>query len=253
MDINQALSVLQLSRPVTHQEIRKAYRNLALKHHPDISGGDAITFIQMERAYRFLLEKTASEINNIQHFRLSTRKLKGPLIIPDSPLFGDAENLFYIYHAIKNVPVIRAVFKVIRFLLFLPTNAAKSLRLAQLLLGLTITLCLLPFLLAALMLLSMPYLLYECCFEGARRIFQNFTGRKLTKYSHAMAERCLFLTIRCLPAIAIIGLVGKQLLNLHKWYQHPLLDFFSMTLAGILFVWIMSLGRDVYISLNQKA
>lgn len=46
------LVLLTLGR--TPSEIRKAYRKLARKHHPDVSGGDKETFQVITEAYTFL-------------------------------------------------------------------------------------------------------------------------------------------------------------------------------------------------------
>jgi len=46
-------STLGINRNATADEIKKAYRSLAMKHHPD-RGGDANKFKEIEEAYRTL-------------------------------------------------------------------------------------------------------------------------------------------------------------------------------------------------------
>jgi hypothetical protein len=50
----ESLQVLGLSPPVTRDEIRTAFLNLARVHHPD-AGGDAEAFVRIESAYRSAL------------------------------------------------------------------------------------------------------------------------------------------------------------------------------------------------------
>ena len=46
-------ATLGLKRGASPDDIKKAYRSMAMKHHPD-RGGDEKTFKQVEEAYRFL-------------------------------------------------------------------------------------------------------------------------------------------------------------------------------------------------------
>jgi DnaJ-class molecular chaperone len=53
--IEEALDILQLPKLVTREDIRKQYRFLAKKHHPDI-GGDAQKMEQLNHAYKLLMK-----------------------------------------------------------------------------------------------------------------------------------------------------------------------------------------------------
>ena len=46
-------AVLELHRDASPDDIKKAYRKLAMKHHPD-KGGDADTFKEITKAYETL-------------------------------------------------------------------------------------------------------------------------------------------------------------------------------------------------------
>lgn len=49
------LNILGLTSPVTEQDIKKAYRSLALKYHPDKNPDGAEKFIEVTAAYEALL------------------------------------------------------------------------------------------------------------------------------------------------------------------------------------------------------
>jgi curved DNA-binding protein len=56
--------ILGVSRNASQEEIKKAYRSLAMKHHPD-RGGDANKFKEIEEAYRTLSDsQTKSQYDN---------------------------------------------------------------------------------------------------------------------------------------------------------------------------------------------
>jgi curved DNA-binding protein len=54
-------STLGVNRTASQEEIKKAYRGLAMKHHPD-SGGDANKFKEIEEAYRTLSDPEKKQI-----------------------------------------------------------------------------------------------------------------------------------------------------------------------------------------------
>lgn len=57
---SQALRLLGLTGQVAHAEIKRAYRELARTHHPDL-GGDPGTFHQLQRAYERLAGPAAAD------------------------------------------------------------------------------------------------------------------------------------------------------------------------------------------------
>jgi len=53
--IAEALEILDLPRFITKEDIRRQYRFLAKKHHPDI-GGDAAQMERLNHAYKLLMK-----------------------------------------------------------------------------------------------------------------------------------------------------------------------------------------------------
>lgn len=97
------LGVLGLTPPVTEQEIKKTYRSLALKYHPDKNPNGAEKFIKITAAYEALLSLPAPNNadnkrcecdvclqNRIQEFLASLpNDLSGMLLTcPDKTLVG---------------------------------------------------------------------------------------------------------------------------------------------------------------------
>jgi len=66
MDINEAIRILELkSNHPTTDEIKSAFRILAKRHHPDLTGNmDTSNFIRVESAYKFLM----NHLSEIGHF-----------------------------------------------------------------------------------------------------------------------------------------------------------------------------------------
>ncbi|WP_292654400.1 J domain-containing protein [Nitratifractor sp.] len=55
-EIRKALETLGLPPMVTREEIKKRYRQLARRHHPDREAGDAERMEAINRAYETLME-----------------------------------------------------------------------------------------------------------------------------------------------------------------------------------------------------
>jgi len=54
-EIERALKILELPKLITKADIKKQYRFLARKHHPD-KGGDASKMEQINLSYKLLME-----------------------------------------------------------------------------------------------------------------------------------------------------------------------------------------------------
>jgi hypothetical protein len=70
MTINEAISLLALSRPVSHEAVKQSFRRLVKIYHPDKHFTDvardnaAAQFVQIKAASELLLDLTEEEINN---------------------------------------------------------------------------------------------------------------------------------------------------------------------------------------------
>ena len=49
-------SILDIPKTASHDEIKKAYRKMAMKHHPDRNGGDDTQFKKIQEAYDVLID-----------------------------------------------------------------------------------------------------------------------------------------------------------------------------------------------------
>lgn len=67
--------VLGISREATPDEIKKAFRKLALKYHPDINSRENAheTFIEINEAYLLLSDKEARKKYNIEYDKYKTK------------------------------------------------------------------------------------------------------------------------------------------------------------------------------------
>ncbi|MBI3236075.1 MAG: DnaJ domain-containing protein [Bacteroidetes bacterium] len=253
MNTNEALNILQLHRPVTLNDIKKAYRKLALQYHPDInSQNESEQFISILKAYEFLNSKTESEINNIHHFKV-TKSNRGPVIIPDSLLFADIENLFYIFHFLNRFYLPNKVFNFLYRMIFLPRNTSNLFKFLQIFLGILFTFLVFPFFIGAFIILTIPYISYELFYEKMRSIYTQKTKKQANKYSADLGSKLYFLSIRVIPSLLVLFSVIILLQIVLQFSQNILLLFMNGCILTILFFWILSIGRDVYISLNRKA
>lgn len=68
MTINQALSILGLKKGSTPEEIKKGYRLLAKKYHPDIAGEQYTRkFSEINDAYNLLMTQGTVESCKLTH------------------------------------------------------------------------------------------------------------------------------------------------------------------------------------------
>jgi len=55
MKRSNSMEILQIEPPITERDLKKAYRKMSLKSHPDKSGGSNEQFIKVNEAYHELL------------------------------------------------------------------------------------------------------------------------------------------------------------------------------------------------------
>lgn len=70
-------SILDIPKTASHDEIKKAYRKLAMKHHPDRNGGDDTQFKKIQEAYDVLIDSDKRQqydnpFSNQQQFGFNT-------------------------------------------------------------------------------------------------------------------------------------------------------------------------------------
>lgn len=63
---NNYYDLLGLHRTATEKQIKKKYRELAKKHHPDIAGSDGDFFIMISEAYKVLIDPDLRARYNIE-------------------------------------------------------------------------------------------------------------------------------------------------------------------------------------------
>ncbi|KAI5132405.1 DnaJ-like protein subfamily C member 9 [Nematocida ausubeli] len=61
MKREEAAEILGCTLESSHEEIRKSYRKLSMKMHPDRPGGSEEQFIRLNQAYELLTEKNAAD------------------------------------------------------------------------------------------------------------------------------------------------------------------------------------------------
>ena len=83
-------SILGVNRNATPEEIKKAYRKLAMQHHPDRTGGDDTRFKQINEAYDTLSnpEKKQHYDNPQPQYRFDTSGMGGGFEDVFSQMFG---------------------------------------------------------------------------------------------------------------------------------------------------------------------
>ena len=60
-------STLGLNKEATEDEVKKAYKKLALKYHPDKNGGKDVMFKKINEAYQILIDPVKRKLHDMQH------------------------------------------------------------------------------------------------------------------------------------------------------------------------------------------
>lgn len=59
--------ILGVEPSATEVEIKKAYRKLCVKYHPDNNNGDSGMFDTVQKAYKMLTDKSGVDMTFVQH------------------------------------------------------------------------------------------------------------------------------------------------------------------------------------------
>lgn len=68
MNPEQAADILEVSTNISKEELKKKYKHLVLKHHPDRKGGNAEKFMLIKEAYDELVKYVEQPVWQPQHF-----------------------------------------------------------------------------------------------------------------------------------------------------------------------------------------
>jgi molecular chaperone DnaJ len=72
--------ILRLTPEATAEEIRSAYRRLAIELHPDLSGFGSDPFLELQEAYSVLIDPCVAQFTTVKHkkFRFGALMRLGP-------------------------------------------------------------------------------------------------------------------------------------------------------------------------------
>lgn len=113
MTVNEALQLLELTLPVSHEEVRLAFRKMAKRFHPDLfleikaQQAASLKFIEAKKASDYLLKLPVATINNIRKRPLAderlrrTRRAAPPVSVKVSPLIKELDNIASLFHLIN--------------------------------------------------------------------------------------------------------------------------------------------------------
>lgn len=238
ISVDEALQLLKLERPVTNSDIKKAYRKAAMQYHPDKTGDIGHDYFnKIRHAFILLQNITADNINQGLY-----KKQQNFVAIPNSLLYNDLENIFYLYHSIKNSTLFTCFF-------YLYSSSKKKSNLVAnfiyIIFGFLTVLCVIPALLGSFILLSIPYLLYVLIFETIDKYHQSRTGYKLRKTATNFHTLILYISVRCILAILVFAIITYLIVASWQYFPGIIMLYFTGVLSLILSVWIYSIIMDM--------
>ena len=65
--------ILEIDKNASGDDIKKAYRRLAKKYHPDTNNGDDTKFKQVNEAYKILTDKSYANEKKAEEFKKNYR------------------------------------------------------------------------------------------------------------------------------------------------------------------------------------
>lgn len=104
-------SILEIDKTATQDDIKRAYRKLAMKHHPDRTGGDDTQFKKIQEAYDILSDPTKRQQydNPIPQFSFGANNMDAENFF--SQFFGNRNNFQQrkpTYRTMVTVPLVDA-------------------------------------------------------------------------------------------------------------------------------------------------
>jgi hypothetical protein len=114
MTVNEALQLLELTLPVSHEEVRLAFRKMAKRFHPDLfieikeQQAASLKFIEAKKANDFLLKLPVEAINDVRKRPIASQRLKRkraaapPPPVVNSPLIKELDNIASLFHLIND-------------------------------------------------------------------------------------------------------------------------------------------------------
>lgn len=75
MDYSKAYSILGLSVGADESAIKKAYRKMAMKYHPDRNPNDGEKFVEIQKAYDFLKDNKSGGVRGFTHVNIFDIKI----------------------------------------------------------------------------------------------------------------------------------------------------------------------------------
>lgn len=75
MDYNKAYSILGIEMGADESAIKKAYRKLAMKYHPDRNPNDGAKFVEIQKAYDLLKNRKPVGVSGFTHVNIFDIKI----------------------------------------------------------------------------------------------------------------------------------------------------------------------------------
>lgn len=106
--IAEAIKILELRKPLSREQVRKAYRSKAVLFHPDKFPDEMDKayanekFIKLKEAYELLIELEDEQLNDPDFLKSQRRKLREEALsrqntLPDWPIIDEVENVAQLF------------------------------------------------------------------------------------------------------------------------------------------------------------
>lgn len=76
MDYSSACKILNVPIGASESDVKKAYRKLAMKYHPDKNPNDGAKFIEIQKAYDLLKERKYVGVVGFTHINIFDIKIE---------------------------------------------------------------------------------------------------------------------------------------------------------------------------------